>query len=105
MPYKIYKNTKKLYLASNLNTMPIQKWKLVLNKAICVSFFCSLVINSLPPLSKLRGNSSFNSTSNVLLDANGETIKSSDCEIGLQVIDVFFFFSNRERIMPEGINK
>jgi len=39
MPYKIYKNTKKLYLASNLNTMPIQKWKLVLNKAICVSFF------------------------------------------------------------------
>jgi len=59
----------------------------------------------LPPLSKLRGNSSFNSTSNVLLDANGETIKSSDCEIGLQVIDVFSKITNRERIMPEGINK
>lgn len=106
MPYKIYKNTSFPCLASSINIMPIQKWKLVLNKAICVSFFCSLVMNSFPlSLNNLEENSSSNDTSNVLLDTNGESINSSDYAIDFQVVDGLSKINNKVRMISEDINK
>lgn len=71
--YKVYKNTSSLYLESNsietLNTIPIHKWRLGISKALCVSFFFSLFMNSLPSscLGFLREDNSSDS-SNVLED-------------------------------------
>lgn len=95
-----------------LSTIIKNKQRLMINKAVCLSLFCSLIGNSLPenPFEFLKkDNSISNDTSNVLIYSNAKTEEVNDTpkenEIDIEYINKVYTFLDKESLSIDSFIK